>query len=69
MRWDTIDDLYDVIDRYKNVLTKVIVREEDFVFANDVCNAVTCPVVTLGIEAICDTGEVNFLPYDPYEED
>ena len=69
MRLETVDDFYGLLERYEKIITKIIVDKEDFVFANDVCNAVSCPVVTLDIETVCDTGEVNFLEYDPYEED
>ena len=69
MKCETIDDFYAVLERYENVLTKIIISKDDTVFANDVCNAVSCPVVTLDIETLCDTGEINFLEYDAYEED
>lgn len=58
----TIDQFSTVFRKYINV-KKVIVDGSDFVLANDILNYVSCPVVTLGIEKIADTGQVNFLLY------
>lgn len=63
----SVDDFYALLDAYENVVTKVIIDKSDFVLANDICNAVTCPVVTLDIEIDAITGNVEFIEYDPYE--
>lgn len=57
--------IYRLLDAYKNVLTKVIIDEDDFVLANEICNAVTCPVVTLDVEIDGETGNVEFIEYNP----
>lgn len=62
-----VEDFYAFYDAYDKATTKVIVDKSDFVLANDICNAVTCPVVTLDVEINADTGNVEFLEYDPYE--
>lgn len=64
----TIDDFYGFYEQYENVASKVIVDDTDFVLANDICNAVTCPVVTLDIEHVIDNGTWEFREYNPDEE-
>ena len=59
----TIEEFEVIFEKLKDV-SMVIVDEKEFVLVNDILNYVTCPVVTLGIEAIVDTDEVNFLEYD-----
>ncbi|NLV87549.1 MAG: hypothetical protein GX025_10110 [Clostridiales bacterium] len=54
--------------RYRNVASKVIVDDTDFILANDICNSVDCPVVTLDIENIIDRGTWEFREYNPDEE-
>jgi len=63
----TIEDFEDVFITLKDV-TAVIVDPKNIVLANDILNYVSCPVLTLGIEAIVDTDKVNFLLYDGEED-
>lgn len=54
--------------RYRNIVTKVIVDDVDFMLANDICNSVDCPVVTLDIESEVEKGTWEFREYNPDEE-
>lgn len=63
----TIEEFDTFYGRYANVVTKVIIDDADFVLANDICNSVDCPVVTLDIESIVDKGTWEFREYSPDE--
>lgn len=50
--FDTVDDFFAFYDAHYNNISFVIVDDKRLEFANDVCNGVYCPVVTLDIA--CD---------------
>ena len=61
--FDTIDDFFAFYDAHRNNISFVIVDEKRLEFANDVCNGVYCPVVTLDI--VCDwNGVPTFIEYN-----
>lgn len=67
--YEEFEELY---EKYKSAILKVIVdtsENADIVFNNDVCNTVTCPVVTLDVETVVTPEEVyvDFVEYDPDE--
>lgn len=71
----TIDEYDEAVYRLRNVVTMVIVDPNNFILANDICNSVAIPVVTLDVEqqyACTDVGDCPmgwaFREYDPYEE-
>ena len=63
--------LFDVLqwyDQHAGFVSRVIVTpsSHNYVFNNDICNAVMCDVVTLDVE-VDENGECNFIPYNPDE--
>lgn len=63
--------LFDVLqwyDQHSGFISRVIVTtsSRNYVFNNDICNAVMCDVVTLDVE-VDENGECNFIPYNPDE--
>ena len=63
--FDTFEAFY---DRYRTLVRTIIVDKDNFILNNDILNAVTCNVVTLDVEINGDTGEHNFIPYEPEQE-
>lgn len=66
----TIEEFDKFFARYSNVVC-IIVHKNDVVLANDICNAVSCPVVTLDVELIVDNGTQNwnFVEYNPEDDE
>ena len=64
----TLDEFDALYHKYRPAVTKIIVDDEDFILANDICNSVNCPVVTLDVERLLDDGEWEFREYNPDEE-
>ena len=61
--FDTVDDFFAFYDAHHNNVSFVIVDDKRLEFANDVCNGVYCPVVTLDIA--CDwNGVPTFREYN-----
>lgn len=61
-----VEEWYDL---HSGFVSTVIVGTDiiDHVFNNDVCNIVSCDVVTLDVEICVDSGEHRFVPYNPDE--
>lgn len=64
--FDTVDDFFAFYDAHCNNISFVIVDEKRLEFANDVCNGVYCPVVTLDIE-VDENGVPSFRSFDTQE--
>lgn len=69
-----IEGFEKVYDLFESSVSFVIVNKNNFMLANDVCNYVRCPVVTLDVEqefASTDVGDCPmgwaFIEYD-YDE-
>ena len=65
----TSEEFYDVLDNIQEHVSMVIVENTSnrFVLNNDICNSVSCPVVTLDVEIDVEEGHSRhrFLDYDP----
>lgn len=67
----TYGNIFDVLawyDQHAGFVSRIIVTPSsgNYVFNNDICNAVMCDVVTLDVE-VGENGECNFIPYNPDE--
>ncbi len=65
----TIDDFDKLMELYRKDVVSVIVdpTPDNLVLNNDICNSVSCEVVTLDVEIDVDTGEHKFILYDSGE--